>query len=455
MKNSSWAGTMKRGPYGLWGLGLLILKYNLDRFLATMVFHRTWHPLDYILPGNLFEQDLQFCAWMVVIGLPFAWVGVVLTLRRLRDAGLPLYLVVLFFVPVVNLVFFILLCALPSRELKAAEVQVRRHWLDRWMPHSLLGCAGVGAVVPVVLGVATVALGVNVFRNYGLGLFVVVPFAVGLIAVLLYGYRRQPNWGECAGVAAAAVTLLGLTLVGFAMEGFVCLVMAAPLAFPLAILGGTVGYWIQRTGDPTRRTPPVIQTMAIALPLLMAGEHSLKPSASLLEVRSEVIIDAPPERVWANVIAFSELPEPREWLFKIGIAYPRRAELHGTGVGAIRHCVFSTGPFVEPIEVWDEPRLLRFGVTQNPPPMEEWTPYRTVHPPHLDGFLASERGQFLLVPLPDGRTQLEGTTWYRHHMWPERYWQWWSDYIIHRIHLRVLNHIKAQAENIAMTNQQP
>ncbi|NBV21095.1 MAG: hypothetical protein EBS05_04125 [Proteobacteria bacterium] len=78
--------------------------------------------------------------------------------------------------------------------------------------------------------------------------------------------------------------------------------------------------------------------------------------------------------------------------------------------------------------------------------MEEWTPYREVHPPHLDGFLASERGQFELIALPDGGTRLEGTTWYRHNMWPVDYWQTWSDHIIHRIHLRVLQHIKARAE---------
>ena len=45
-----------------------------------------------------------------------------------------------------------------------------------------------------------------------------------------------------------------------------------------------------------------------------------------------------------------------------------------------------------------------------------------------------------------GRWQLEGTTWYRHNLWPATYWQVWSDYIIHRIHLRVLEHIKERAE---------
>jgi hypothetical protein len=31
-------------------------------------------------------------------------------------------------------------------------------------------------------------------------------------------------------------------------------------------------------------------------------------------------------------------------------------------------------------------------------------------------------------------------------MWPSAYWQLWSDAIIHRIHLRVLRHIKSLAE---------
>jgi hypothetical protein len=69
-----------------------------------------------------------------------------------------------------------------------------------------------------------------------------------------------------------------------------------------------------------------------------------------------------------------------------------------------------------------------------------------VHPPHLEGFLASNGGQFHLTPLSGGRTRPEGTTGYRHHLWPVHYWQLWSDFIIHRIHLRVLRLVKALAE---------
>ena len=78
--------------------------------------------------------------------------------------------------------------------------------------------------------------------------------------------------------------------------------------------------------------------------------------------------------------------------------------------------------------------------------MKEWTFYSDIHPPHLEGYLVSRRGQFLLTRLPDGRTQLEGTTWYEHGLWPSEYWRVWSDKIIHAIHLRVLKHVKQLAE---------
>src|SRR4030095_11494964 len=136
------------------------------------------------------------------------------------------------------------------------------------------------------------------------------------------------------------------------------------------------------------------------------------------------------------VVSFSDLPDPQEWYFRAGLAYPKRARINGRGPGAVRYCEFSTGPFVEPIDVWEEPTLLRFQVTENPPPMEECTPYRKVVPQHVHGYLVSRQGQFRLTALPNNRTLLEGTTWYQHGLLPAEYWRWGSDAIIHRSHLR-------------------
>jgi Polyketide cyclase / dehydrase and lipid transport len=220
----------------------------------------------------------------------------------------------------------------------------------------------------------------------------------------------------------------------------VCIAMTLPLLLPLGALGGWLGYRINSSRA---------MTGSLAM-LLLAPSASLTWDARAIppvfEVRSAIEIAATPEQVWKHVVSFSELPEPREWLFRAGLAYPQRAHIVGSGAGAVRYCEFSTGPFVEPIEVWNEPRLLRFRVTANPAPMHEWSPYARVLPKYLHGYLISKQGQFRLTRLDDRHTLLEGTTWYQHGLWPAEYWRWWSDAIIHRIHLRVLTHIRTLAE---------
>ncbi|MBV8216587.1 MAG: hypothetical protein JOZ08_25495 [Verrucomicrobia bacterium] len=78
--------------------------------------------------------------------------------------------------------------------------------------------------------------------------------------------------------------------------------------------------------------------------------------------------------------------------------------------------------------------------------MEELSPYPHLKTPHLHGYLESHEGELRLTALPEGKTLLEGKTWYTDQIWPSFYWRLWSDLIIHHIHLRVLNHIKNLSE---------
>jgi hypothetical protein len=181
------------------------------------------------------------------------------------------------------------------------------------------------------------------------------------------------------------------------------------------------------------------------MPIFLGAERIAHPPALVYAVMTSVDVDVPPASVWNNVVAFSRIPPPEEWIFRTGVAYPIEARIDGQGRGAIRNCVFSTGSFVEPITVWDAPKLLKFDVTSNPPAMQEWSPYN-IHPPHINNFLLSHGGQFRLIALPGGRTRLEGTTWYEHNLWPAEYWRLWSDFLIHRIHRRVLEHVKQISE---------
>jgi len=133
-------------------------------------------------------------------------------------------------------------------------------------------------------------------------------------------------------------------------------------------------------------------------------------------------------------------------IFRTGIAYPTSATIVGTGPGAVRYCHFTTGDFVEPITTWDVNHLLAFSVSKQPEAMREMSPWKIV-PAHIEhNYFRSQHGQFRLQPIDASHTLLEGTTWYQDYFWPQQYWNVISDQIVHRIHLRVLKHVKQQAE---------
>ena len=445
-----WRRPLGRRRYAVVGGALALLKYNLDRLIA-LAHGRYWSPLDYWVPASFGIDELPgreplFYVEMLVLAVPFVWIGVALTLRRLRDADLPGWLVLAFFVPFVNILLFLTLCVVPSQ-----REDVGRTRLERVMPRTGLGSAALAVLVTSVLGIAVTVLAAEILESYGWGLFVGTPFAMGLVAAVLYGFHAPRSAGACVLVALGSAGVAAGLLAGLALEGLICIVMAAPLVAPLAALGGLVGYTLQRRHTLVRANGAY--SIALALPLLVAAEAVVDARPAVLPVETSVVVAAPPEVVWRRVVAFPELEPPRELAFRVGIAYPVGARIDGHGVGAVRRCRFSTGDFVEPITVWDEPRRLAFRVAKQPAPMVETSPWGRIHPPHLDGFLHSRRGEFRLTPLAGGRTLLTGTTWYENRMWPERYWRLWSDALIHRIHARVLRHVAALAEHDALAGR--
>jgi len=457
MKVFSWQGIIGRAQYAISGLVLFAIKYGIDCIVAHF-FGRTWLPWNYFIPASggsiahIRPEDIPFYFTLLVIALPFIYIGTMLTLRRLRAIHAGQWLTLLFFIPVINLIFFLLLCILPTtaevpppiRLTKAAKSPL----LDRLIPESAAASAILAVLFNAVSAVLLTRLSADALKNYGWGLFVGLPFCLGFSSVLIFSYHHHRSLKSCFGVAAGAVAFAGFALLAFAVEGVICILMAAPLALLLSLLGAWLGYLLQIRPRNGWQNMHAFFLLMIFLPGYMTGEHLTSQPPTLFAVRTSVDIAANPERIWKYVVAFAELPPPTEWIFKKGIAYPVKAEIQGKGVAAIRRCVFSTGAFVEPIRVWDEPRLLAFDVTSYPQPMHEWSFRNSVRPPHLENFLVSQKGQFELIALPNGHTKLIGTTWYYHHMWPESYWRLWGDYIIHRIHLRVLQHIKERAENI-------
>src|SRR5271166_3121707 len=98
----------RRGYISVACVGVLA-KQLVDLLLAD-AFHRPWDFTHYLMPvgvpvvlGHLTLDDMRFLTVMLAASVPFAWVGLAITAKRFRTIGWPLWLIVLFFVPIANI----------------------------------------------------------------------------------------------------------------------------------------------------------------------------------------------------------------------------------------------------------------------------------------------------------------------------------------------------------------
>jgi hypothetical protein len=510
--------------YLAWGASLMGIKFGIDSFVSSFFFHRQWLVWNYFAPGAFSgvtaftNADMWFYAGMLMVALPFAFWGSFLTLRRLNTIGLPPWMVILFYTPFVNMIFFIIIAVVKSAptispiELDPFEITreqsnpenktkqigttigalpnandlqppannpqppaiVEHHEQQKdvhfgkepvaisrmstfpgevtalkiisKMPVDSPRAFLIAALLPVPISVMAAMFSVTVLGVYGWSVFTAVPFVAAITTPVLYGWNKQRSLVECILSSVICLLLMASVLLILPFEGILCLAMASPLAVGVGIVGGLVGYAIQASLPRNESVPRVLGCFAIIIPLLITGEFISPVTYPTYENVSQIEITAPPNMVWKYLINFPRLKEPTELIFKTGIAYPIEAKITGHGPGAIRECIFTTGKFVEPIEIWNEPKLLRFGVLEQAPPMHELSLYPKLHPPHLDHYLVARQGQFRLTPTENNHTILYGSTWYQNQMGPGSYWRLWSDWIIHSIHMRVLNHVKDLAE---------
>jgi len=436
--------------YAIAGFSLMLLKYLCEAIVVWQYTDLWMTPIDFANPFLSMRNEFfkppapSWLIWAIIFWSgPFLWVMVSMSVRRANHAGYSGSQGLFVLVPLVGMIAMLLFCILPPSRTRPP------HTIPDEIPppqiEDRLRSALLGVVASVLLGVGITSLAVYGFGKYGEILFAVTPVALGALSSYIYNQPGRRTLSSSIGVANLSILLLGLVILLFALEGVICLLMLLPLATLGGTIGGMIGYTLANVSQTSGRTMTIL---VATLPLLMAAESRFRPTP-VFEVVSSIEIDASPDEVWKHVVQFPPLPEQRAWYFRLGIACPLSATIDGSGIGAVRHCIFTTGTFVEPITVWQPGQRLAFDVSEQPAPMRELSPYGHIHAPHLDGYLKSLRGEFRLVALPNGRTRLEGSTWYTNDMYPTDYWSVWTDTFIHLIHMRVLDHIKQLAESPA------
>ena len=384
--------------YAKSGFGLMLVKYVVEVLVVFAVSGLFYSPLSFLLPLNATRADVYQAlpSWLVVVyllwTLPFQWIAVSMSIRRAVHCGEAPWNGLVVLLPMVNLIAMLWWC-FPNRSRMVPLVKAQPPSSVN-LPQSSAKSALFVELSALLAGVGTflmmMGLSVYGFREYGAVLFFATPVMVGAVSAYVLNVREWRSVSATIGFVVWCLMVCGFVLLAFAMEGGICILMAAPIFLVEAMFGALVGKLIAELVHG--HTEDMLGAIAI-LPIL-AGIETFQAPPPVREVVSIVEIAASPETVWRNVVSFPDLPPPQEWFFRAGIACPERARIEGNGVGATRYCEFSTGSFVEPISVWDEPRHLAFDVTKQPPTMRELSPWGDIHPPHLDFVLRSRRGEF-------------------------------------------------------------
>lgn len=256
-----------------------------------------------------------------------------------------------------------------------------------------------------------------------------VPFVAGLAAAYCWQPLNRSTgtsaldalWTTLLGVAGAAI---------FLREGAVCLVMAFPALYVMIFAGNLVGRACFRKDRNN------LQLAIFPLCALLTVNDAFHRSDESAVVIDEIVIQAPPEKVWPHVLAFPEIPDPPEyWIFRVGLPYPTRTTNGGDFVGADRQCMFSGGITIkERIAEFVPREKLTFDIVEQP-----------THP-EAYGHITLQRGQFVLRDNRDGTTTLIGSSWYMLHVRPLWYFDLWTRDMTRAVHLRVMNHVRRLAE---------
>ncbi|EIZ81293.1 hypothetical protein WSK_0238 [Novosphingobium sp. Rr 2-17] len=380
------------------------------------------------MPGLTATQ----AATVFALGFVIAWVLAALSFRRANWSGRDHRLSLFAIFPVLQIVIVTLLCIMPRR--CGEQGGQRGDEVD--LGEVLQGVlAGVAIIVVAVL-ISALTLG-----TYGWGLFVATPFVVGMTTGYIVN-RRVPQTGRrtMAHVLAAGA-LGGLALLMFALEGFMCIVLVAPLGLGAAAIGGAFGRAIAMSRHDGSRP---LMSVAI-LPALFALEASMPPATPIDTVES-IDIAASPDVVWQAITSEAPIGLSPGLPGLAGLAYPVRSSLNGEGVGATRLGVFSTGTAVERVTEWKPGRVLAFTVLSQPPAMEEMSPYRHLHTPHLTGYVVTGDTRYLLSPLRNGGTRLTLQAQTVLRIDPIAYWEPIARIAFHLNLRRVLNSAKIEAE---------
>jgi uncharacterized protein YndB with AHSA1/START domain len=302
------------------------------------------------------------------------------------------------------------------------------------------GRPGLAIAVGLLSAVTLYCSGMALEKSYEPAIFC-SPFFVGAIVGLFDVEHPVRN--------ALTTVLVGLGVAILTMrEGVVCCLMALPLVLPVTIVGALCTSTLRRYMRGRRARAAFGGFLLLACTAWQAVEGALDdpPNHPLHRATSAVVIDAPPERVFATLTARAlEVRQDWPWFLRIGLPMPSRLRVLPPSEGGQVTGTFSQGVARGQVTEWEPGRTLaysidRYQITDLPFHITRLgrSPSYGFRAERVEDWLTIVSTRFDLRPLPSGGTELRREIVWRRHLGPALYFGWLQQAIIQRGQDRLL-----------------
>lgn len=172
----------------------------------------------------------------------------------------------------------------------------------------------------------------------------ILPLGVGALAIWPLMGDNDLNWTKAILRPWVPCILFMAVLVAFEAEAWGCVILASPLVFLLASIGGAVIFAIHKSQ---------LEATNLSLLIFLVSPFALAPLEGQVEspiretlTRVSIQIDATPADVWAqigNVPDMTAEDQSSTWYDLVGVPRPISAEMDEIELGAVRIASFEDG----------------------------------------------------------------------------------------------------------------
>jgi hypothetical protein len=231
--------------------------------------------------------------------------------------------------------------------------------------------------------------------------------ALPLLFGILGGVLRPAKPARTALVLSVICLLVATPLLG---ESVACLIVIAPWHLVLSPLFGAVaGFLVRRVQGPSRVVLLLLGFGAAAASPVV--DRSLADPDARETFADRVIVDAPPDVVWASIDRLQlDFTTPAPWVIAAALPQPLGIRGGGATPGSQRRVLFGNGVVLATVTASDPGRSFDLALT-----------VERSGPEFFDHWAVLDQSQFELEALPDERTAISHVTTYRPLAYPRWY----------------------------------